>query len=327
MKSVQTALVGAGHLGAFHAEKLFQIKNSKLVVICDPLLERAEGLAQKYSCQAESDFKNIIQQVDAVVIATPTPLHFEIAKFFLENGKHVFLEKPIAQTVRQGEQLCQLANAKNLVLQVGHVERFNPAFVKLKEYLSFQNQSSVVRVVENPQENRSKSKKIIFIEARRLAFFNPRNIDVDVILDLMIHDIDLVLNIVNSPVTQVSAMGASLITPYTDIASACLKFQSGVVANITASRVSSSGLRQLQVFQKQESLSVDFNSSEVKLFKIDPADKKPQVLSPPKADALLVEDRAFIDCIQKSQIPVVSGEQALSAMRVVEQIHEQIKNQ
>ncbi len=307
-KPVQTALIGAGYLGCFHAEKLFQIKNSKLVAICDPLLEKAQKLAQKYSCQAYSDFKNITQQVDAVLIATPTPLHFEIARFFLENGKHIFLEKPITQTVKQGEHLCQLAKAKNLVLQVGHVERFNPAFIKAKDFLT-----------------QLESKEILFIKTKRLAPFKPSNIDVDVILDLMIHDIDLILNLVNSPVIHISALGCSVITPHVDIADVHLKFESGVVASITASRVSSSKIRQLQIFQKQESLFIDFNLTEISLFKINPEDKKPKTLHFSKEDALLSEDKSFIDCIQNSKTPIVSGEQALAAMKVVEQIHEQIK--
>ena len=306
-KPIRTALIGAGYLGCFHAEKLFQIENSKLVAICDPLEEKAQKLAQKYSCQAYSDFKNITQQIDAVLIATPTPFHFEIAKFFLENGKHIFLEKPITQTVKQGEYLCQLAKTKNLVLQVGHVERFNPAFIKTKDHLT-----------------QLESKEILFIEAKRLAPFKPSNIDVDVILDLMIHDIDLILNFANSPIVHISSMGCSIITSNIDIANVHLKFKSGVVANITASRVSPLKIRQLQIFQKQESLSVDFNSSEVSLFKINPENKKPKILSFPKEDPLLSEDKSFIDCIQNFKTPVVSGEQALAALKVVEQIHEQI---
>ena len=334
MNTVRTALIGAGHLGTYHAEKLFQIENSRLVAICDPLLEKAQKLAQKYSCQAHPDFKNITQEVDAVLIATPTPLHFEIAQFFLENGKHIFIEKPMTQTMKQGEHLCQLAKDKNLVLQVGHVERFNPAFIKAKENLG---------------KTSLKTEEILFIEARRLAPFKPNNIDVDVILDLMIHDIDLILNLVNSPVVCVSAVGYPVITPHVDIANVHLEFESGVVANITASRVSPSKIRQLQIFQKQGSLSIDFNSVEVSLFKInpdsttqkepqaglspktklsglsgDPKEGKPQTLRLPKGDALLSEDRAFINSIQKSQAPVVSGKQALAAMKVVEQIHEQI---
>ena len=305
-KPVRTALIGAGRLGGFHAEKLFQIENSRLTAVCDPLLEKARKLAQKYSCQALSDFKNITQQVDAVLIATPTPLHFEIARFFLENGKHVFLEKPITQTVRQGEQLCHLAKTKNLVLQVGHVERFNPAFIKAKDSLTS-----------------LESREILFIEARRLAPFKPNNIDVDVVLDLMIHDIDLILDLVKNPVIHVSALGRSVITPCVDIANVHLEFESGVVAGLTASRVSPSKTRQLQIFGKQETLSVDFNSSEVGLFKINPENEKPKVFPLPKKDALMSEDKDFINCIQNSRTPVVGGEQALAALKVVEQIHEQ----
>ncbi len=333
MNPVKTALIGAGHLGTYHAEKLFQIKNSQLVAICDPLLEKAQRLAQKYSCQAFSDFENLTEPLDAVLIATPTLFHFEVAQFFLERGKHVFIEKPITQTTKEGEKLCQLAKEKNRILQVGHVERFNPAFIKAEEYL--------------------KPQKILFVEARRLAPFKPRNTDVDVILDLMIHDIDLILNLVNSPVIRVSAVGSQVLTSHLDIVNAQLEFESGVVASITASRVSPLRLRQLQVFLEKKSLCLDFDSVEIILSNNNPitqteplgpatclppkpgftsslndlTEKKSQTWTLPKEDALLSEDRAFIDSIQKFQTPVVSGEQALAAMKVVEQIHEQIKYQ
>ena len=374
MNSVKTALIGAGHLGTYHAEKLFQIENSQLVAICDPLPEKAQKLAKKYFCQAFSDFKKITKKVDAVLIATPTPLHFELAQFFLKREKHVFLEKPIAQTAKEAEQLCQLAENKNLVLQIGHVERFNPAFIKTKEFLksSFaeDTQTSMTtghdKKEDNPHDGHSKnqpplrvnakskkinskSQEILFIEAKRLAPFKPKNIDVDVILDLMVHDIDLILDLVNSPVVNVLALGTSVMTSHADTANVRLEFESGVVANITASRVAPLKLRELQIFQKLGSLSIDFDSTQVSQFKINTdltvqresqihgelktktfefqdnfTQQKPQTLELPKGDALLVQDRAFIDCIQNSQVPVVSGRQALAVMKVVEQIHEQI---
>ena len=218
MNPVRVALIGAGHLGTYHCEKLFRIKNCELVTVCDHHPERAKKLAQKYSCRFHSSFREVVDEVDAVLIATPTPTHFEIAKFFLENNRHVFIEKPITQNSEQAYHLCRLADEKALVLQVGHVERFNPAFIEAVKHL----------------------KKILFVEARRMAPFKPRSTDVDVVCDLMIHDIDLILNLIKSPVIHVSAVGAPVITSRVDIANARVEFESGTVANITASRVSSS---------------------------------------------------------------------------------------
>ena len=184
MSSLKTAVVGAGHLGTYHAEKFFKIENSDLVAICDPDTEKATALAEKYSCKAFSDYKEVTDKVDAVLIAAPTPLHFEIAKHFIENGKHVLIEKPITTTVEEAETLCALASEKKVVLQVGHVERFNPALVSAKKQL----------------------KEPLFIECHRLAPFKPRSTDVDVVLDLMIHDIDVIMSLTNSPVVSVSAL-------------------------------------------------------------------------------------------------------------------------
>ena len=304
MNPVRVALIGAGHLGTYHCEKLFRIKNCELVTVCDHHPERARKLAQKYSCRFHSSFREVVNEVDAVLIATPTPTHFEIARFFLENNRHVFIEKPITQKSEQAHLLCRLADEKGLVLQVGHVERFNPAFLKAGEHL----------------------KKILFVEARRMAPFKSRNIDVDVVCDLMIHDIDLILSLIKNPVIHVSAVGVPVITSHVDIANARLEFESGTVANITASRVSSSLLRRLEVFQGSECLNLDFGSVELDLFRAaaNGKEEKSQTWNLPKGDALLVEDQAFIDSIEKSQPPAVTGWQALEALKLAERILEKI---
>lgn len=310
MKAVRTALIGAGHLGTYHCEKLFKIENSDLIAVCDPQMEKAEKLAQKFNCRAVTNYAELLGQVDAVLIAAPTPAHFEIGKFFLENKVHVFLEKPMTETVQQGETLCKIAAANQLVLQVGHVERFNPALVSAKKQL----------------------KQPLFIECHRLAPFKPRSTDVDVILDLMIHDIDVIMSLVNSPVTHVSAVGTPVITRFVDIANARIEFESKAVANITASRVSQSATRKFRVFQETQYLSIDFGTGELNLTtKTGDWDNFEEKLplefeswELEKGDALLAEDQSFVDCVQKGQTPIVTGEQALTALKVAEQVRDEI---
>lgn len=311
MSKLKVAVVGAGHLGSYHAEKFYKIENSELVAVCDPVTEKAKALADKYSCGSFSDYKEVTDKVDAVLIAAPTPFHFEIAKHFLEAGKHVHLEKPITTTVAEAQELCDIASANNLVLQVGHVERFNPALVSAKEKL----------------------KEPLFIECHRLAPFKPRSTDVDVVLDLMIHDIDVIMSLTKSPVTHVSAVGTPVITSYVDIANARIEFESGAVANITASRVSQSSKRKFRVFQETQYLSIDFGTGELNLttktgewdnFEEEmPLEFEAWELE--KADALLAEDQSFVDCVLKGETPVVTGEQALVAMKVAEQVRDEIK--
>jgi predicted dehydrogenase len=310
MSSLKVAVVGAGHLGTYHAEKFFNIENSELVAICDPDSKKAQALSEKYSCEAVANYKDVVEKVDAVLIAAPTPLHFEIAQFFIENGKHVLIEKPITTTVEEAENLCALAAEKNVVLQVGHVERFNPALVSAKKQL----------------------KEPLFIECHRLAPFKPRSTDVDVVLDLMIHDIDVIMSLTNSPVVSVSAVGTPVITKYVDIANARVEFESGAVANITASRVSQSATRKFRVFQETQYLSIDFGTGELNLttktgewdnFEEEmPLEFEAWELE--KGDALMAEDQSFVDCALKGQAPVVTGEQALVAMKVAEQVRDEI---
>ncbi len=310
MSQLKMAVVGAGHLGTYHAEKFHNIKNSQLMAICDPDLEKGKALADKYGCQAVENYKDILDQVDAALIAAPTPLHFEIAKDFVNSGKHLLIEKPITTTVDEATELCRLAKQKNVILQVGHVERFNPALVSAK----------------------GKLKEPLFIECHRLAPFKPRSTDVDVVLDLMIHDLDVIMSLTNSPVTQVSAVGTPVITPHVDIANARLEFASGAVANITASRVSQTAKRKFRVFQETQYLSIDFGTGELNLttktgewenFEEDlPLEFEAWELD--KGDALLAEDQSFVDCALSGNSPIVTGEQALLAMKVAEQIRDEI---
>jgi predicted dehydrogenase len=308
---VKVVVVGAGHLGTYHAEKIYNLPTSQLVAICDPNLERAQQLAKKLDCQAVESYDSIMSDVDAAIIAAPTPLHFKIASDFLKQQKHILVEKPVTETADQAKELCALAKESGLVLQVGHVERFNPALLAAKKQL------------KNP----------LFIECHRLAPFKPRSTDVDVVLDLMIHDIDVIMSLVDSPVVSVTAVGSPVITSYVDIANARIEFESQAVANITASRVSQTATRKFRVFQETQYLSIDFGSGEVNLTTkvgdnwddLDnelPLEFESWELE--KGDALMAQDQSFIQAIIENKDPVVSGEQAVRAMIVAEQIRDEI---
>ena len=310
MKALKVGVVGAGHLGSYHAEKFHKMDQAQLVAICDPQLEKAQALAQQYSCKAYGQYQELTGHVEAVLIATPTPTHFQIGKHFLEHQTHLLIEKPITTCGEEARQLCQLASENHLVLQVGHVERFNPVFLEAQKAF----------------------KKPFLIEAHRLAPFKPRGVDVDVVLDLMIHDLDLIMSLVESPLARVEAVGSPVVTPYVDLAQARLEFESGVVANLKASRVSREALRRLEWFTGQESYSLDLGTGEWRgvlkqgewLKASDPSPFKFESHRAEKGDALMAQDQSFVDCVLKGQKPVVSGQKALTSMKWAEQIQKAI---
>jgi predicted dehydrogenase len=309
VEKTRVAVVGAGHLGRFHAQKFSQMGNCQFVGVCDIDPARAEQIAKEVGSDFFSEYKNLIGQVDAVMIATPTTTHFEVAKFFLENGIHVLIEKPLTATVAEGEVLCAIAKKNKLVLQVGHVERFNPALVAAKDQLGIP----------------------LFIEVHRLAPFKPRSIDVDVVLDLMIHDLDVVMSLVKSPIKSISAVGTPVLTKTFDIANVRLEFESKAVANLTASRVSLNATRKFRVFQKAQYLSIDFGSGEVHLTTKTgewvPGEDPPLTIESwnlEKGDALMAEDSAFLAAVRGEAPCLVTGEDGLNALKVAELIREDI---
>lgn len=310
---LRCAVVGVGYLGRFHAQKYKQIEDAELIGVCDASLERAQVVAAELGVEAIADYKALIGRVDAVTIASTTRTHYEIAKFFLENGVHVNVEKPMTVTINEAEELVSLSKKHNLKLQVGHVERFNPALQAAQEKLN------------TP----------LFIECHRLAPFKPRGVDVDVVLDLMIHDIDVIMSLVKSPVKSVSAVGAPVLTKVVDIANARIEFESGTVANVTASRVSQTATRKFRVFQLKQYLSIDFGSGEVNLTtKTGEWPNSPEANEPiplefeswslEKGDALLAETKAFLNAVRTGGAVVVSGDDGLSAMRVATAIQKEI---
>jgi predicted dehydrogenase len=308
MSLLKCAVIGVGYLGRFHAQKYKQIEEATLVGICDASLERAQIVGQELGVAVFSDYKELLGKVDAVTIASTTRTHYEISKFFLSNGVHVNVEKPMTVTIGEAEELVAIAKKKNLKLQVGHVERFNPALQSARERMTIP----------------------LFIECHRLAAFKPRGVDVDVVLDLMIHDIDVILSLVKSPVKSVSAVGTPVLTKLPDIANARIEFESGTIANITSSRVSQSATRKFRVFQKDQYVSIDFGSGEVNLTKKTGEWKDDQIplefesWSLEKGDALLAETKAFVNAIRTGGAVVVTGDDGLVAMKVATQIQQDI---
>lgn len=305
MKKLRVAVVGVGYLGRFHAQKYKAVHQAELVGVYDQDSDRAREVAQELSVRAFADLSELVGQVDAVTVAATTSAHFEICKFLLQNRIHVNVEKPIASNSREGQELCELAKKNNLKLQVGHVERFNPAL----------------------KAAQTKLKTPLFIECHRLAPFKPRGVDVNVVLDLMIHDLDMILHLVQSEPIRVDAVGTPVITQTYDIANARIEFASGAVANVTSSRVSLQAQRKFRVFQPSQYLSLDFGSGEVRLMsKVGEwkADAPPPIESETwnleKSDALLAETEAFVDSILNERPCVVSGEDGMKALRLAEQI-------
>lgn len=310
MSLLRVAVVGAGHLGRFHAQKFLKIPECQLVAICDASPERGKTVSDELGVPHILNYKDLRGKVDAVMIATPTLTHYEVTRFFLENNIHAHVEKPLTATVKEAEELCALAESKKLILQVGHVERFNPALISAKEKLGVP----------------------LFIECHRLAPFKPRGVDVDVVLDLMIHDLDVVLSLVKSPVRSVSAIGTPVLTKTVDIANARIEFESKAIANLTASRVSLSATRKFRVFQQKQYLSIDFGSGEVNLT-TKTGDWK-EGAEPPldfeswnleKGDALLAEDTAFVKAVLGQGPCFVTGRDGLQALNVAEMIREDIR--
>jgi predicted dehydrogenase len=262
MTTPRIAVIGTGHLGAIHARLWLQQNNAQLVALYDANVESAQTLAYKLAQEfpdaepfrVAASLAEALAEADAVTIATPTSTHFAIAQECLQRGKHCFIEKPITTSVEEGEQLAQTAEKHGLVIHVGHVERFNPALAAID----------------------TERLEPLFIEAHRLAQFKPRAIDVSVILDLMIHDIDIALWLVKSPVAEVHANGVAVLTDTPDIANARLRFENGCVANLTASRISAKPMRKMRIFQRDAYVSLDFATNSVEMFHITDDEQVPK---------------------------------------------------
>ena len=308
MKKIRAAVIGVGYLGRFHAQKYAQLPDCQLIGVVDANPQTAERVAAELNTRSLLDYRQLLGAVDVVSIATPTPTHCDIALPLLQAGAHVLVEKPISESAEQAERMIAAARAQQRVLQVGHLERFNPAILAAEALLS------------EPR----------FIECQRLAPFRERGTDVDVVLDLMIHDIDLLQMIVRSPVTAVDAIGTPVFSAEVDIANARLKFANGCVANVTASRVSLKTERKLRVFCDDTYLSLDLQQKLLTVIRKRPpaaagaaqAGEAAQALpvhieeqSFEQGDALLAEIQAFLAAVRGERAVVVSGEDGLRALR------------
>jgi predicted dehydrogenase len=309
MKKLRAAVVGVGYLGRFHAQKYRALDDVDLVGVCDLDAAAGRAVAESVATRYFSDHRELAGLVDAVTIAASTTAHFELAKFFLERDINVLVEKPMTRTSREAAELTQLAARRGLKLQVGHVERFNPALLSAREGLT----------------------AVRFIECHRLAPFKGRGADVNVILDLMIHDLDVILSLVGAKPVNVSAVGIPVLTDDVDIANARIEFANSAIANVTASRASTSAQRMVRVFQPNQYVAIDFGGGEVRRVTRTGAPNegmaalKSESWNLEKGDALLAETRSFVDAIVADKPCEVSGEDGFAALALAEQIVAEIE--
>lgn len=314
---LKVGVLGAGHLGKIHLRLLQESKKFELVGFYDPSIENSKNIALESGYTSFSSLASLIDAVDVIDIVTPTLSHFECAKQSIEKGCHVFIEKPITKSVSEAEAIKTLASKYHVQGQVGHVERFNPAFTAVKD------------MIENP----------MFIESHRLAEFNPRGTDVPVVLDLMIHDIDIILSVINSKVKKVHASGVAVISDTPDIANARIEFENGSVANLTASRISMKNMRKTRFFQKDTYISVNFLSKESEVVRMKEVPENPDEFamilqnaegvkkqiyfenpSIENNNAILDELESFADAIDTNSTPIVTLSQGTEALRVAQMI-------
>ena len=309
MNKIRTAVVGVGYLGRFHAEKYAAHPDSELVAVVDTDRSRREEVAAKLGAKFFTDYREILGLVDAVSVVVPTRYHHEVAKAFLELGVHVLLEKPITTTIAEADELIGIATSKNAVFQVGHLERFNPVIMALEGVLT------------SPR----------FIESLRIAPFKPRGTDVNVVLDLMIHDIDIIQHIVGSRITQINSIGAPVFTDEEDIANARIQFENGCVANVTASRISMKSERRMRIFQPDSYVTVDFQDKKVAVLRKGEGEMMPGIpnikieeKSFEQGDALQCEIAAFLESVATGKPPVVSGEDGRRALETALMINKKL---
>lgn len=309
MKNIRVAVVGVGYLGKFHAEKYASLPQVDLVGVVDSDQTRAAEIAASLRTKAYTDFRQLVGKIDAVSVVVPTSMHFEVGSFFLNNGIHLLIEKPITTTVAEAQELIAIAAAKSLVLQVGHLERFNPALAAIRGALS----------------------KPGFIDAVRVAPYKPRGTDVSVVLDLMVHDLDIISTITGSAIKSVSASGAAVYSATPDIVNARIEYQNGAVANVTASRISLQSERKMQLFQEDAYITVDFQNRKASVCrKAEGASVSgiPAVtieqIEVPQRDQILAEIEAFITSVVDGKPAVVSGEDGLRALETALLIEEKV---
>jgi predicted dehydrogenase len=305
---VRLAVIGVGHLGRHHARILADLPGVQLVAVVDINRGRAEEIASQYGAAAHTDWRAVMGAVDAVTIAAPTEAHAPIAAAFLEQRVHVLVEKPMTATTAEADALLALAGARGVVLAVGHTERFNPAIAHVKPLLAAPR----------------------FIEVHRLGTFPERSLDIDVVFDLMIHDLDLVLDIVGGSVAAIEAVGVPVLTPRVDIANVRLRFDNGCIANLTASRISRDRVRKIRFFQRDMYVSVDYAAQEVEIYRlVGRAGQMPAIeggkLDLAREEPLKRELQDFVDAIREGRPPLVTGAQGRAALALAERVVERME--
>ncbi|MGQ0733050.1 MAG: Gfo/Idh/MocA family protein [Acidobacteriota bacterium] len=305
---MRIGVIGVGHLGRHHVRILAGLPGVELVGAADRNRERAEAVAAEFGTHAFPDWRALVPEVDAVTIATPTESHAEVGGACLESRVHVLLEKPVTATVADADRLIRLARDKGVVLGVGHTERFNPAVARIKP------------LIREPR----------FIEVHRLGTFSARSLDIDVVLDLMIHDLDVVLDIVGQPVDDLDAIGVPVLTPRVDIANVRLRFSGGCIVNLTASRISKERVRKIRFFQRDAYVSVDYAAQEAEVWRLVPRpDQMPGIeggkLEIPNEEPLTRELADFIAAITDGRPPTVTGEQGRAALALADRVVHQME--
>jgi len=309
VKTIRVGVIGVGYLGKFHARKYAAMEGVQLVGVADPDQSQAERVAGELGTAMFTDYQKLLPLVDAVSIVVPTIHHHQVARDCIEENIDLLVEKPFTTTLAEADELINSAREKNLILQVGHLERFNPAVLAMQPFLT------------HP----------LFIEAHRISVFKNRGTDVDVILDLMIHDIDIILSIVNSPLKTIHTVGAPVITQLTDIANARLIFENGCTANVTVSRISMDNIRRMRIFQPGQYLSVDFSKKEVMSIRLKRGKQNDQPLPDiskygfPDQDTLELELIDFINNVRTRTTPAVSGVEGRRALAIALEVVEQIR--
>jgi len=310
-KQLRVGVIGTGYLGKFHAEKYAQMDDVELVGVVDIDRSQAENIAKECCTRAFSKHTDILNKVDAVSIVVPTPAHFKVSFDFLKHNVDVLIEKPITTTIEEADELIGLAESKGLIIQVGHLERFNPAVVALRDYV----------------------KKPVFIESHRLSTYKERAADVSVVLDLMIHDIDIISNFVKSEIKNIHSAGIPVVSEHVDIANARLEFENGCVANVTASRISTRDERKIKLFQRDAYISVDFANHGITIVNKSNKDKSSIIpgmeinkLRFNKGDALDDELKSFVRAVKNRKSPEVTGQVGRSALKIALSIMQQIQN-
>ena len=303
MQKINLGLVGCGFLGTRHLKAFHALRHKvNIIAICDTFKGKTKLLAKKYRVNVVDTYQELLGTVDAVSICTPTVTHAPIAQFFLEHKVHTFIEKPITYTLEEAEILIDAAQKNNVKLQVGHVERFNSAF------------QAIAPLAANP----------LFVECHRLNLFPNRSLDIGVVMDLMIHDIDIILGLVQSPIKDIQAVGINVLTPKEDIANARISFANGCVCNITASRISPEVTRKIRMFIKNAYISLDYAKQEAFIYTKDDHGIHRKSLPIEKEEPLKKELEHFIDCIREDRKPLVSGIEAKDALKVALEITQKI---